>query len=69
MMCRENCSYSLPKMAGMVLTLVPTEISTKWYQIFKSLAADPCYIVRKAVASSFYEILRVLGKFLVMEDC
>lgn len=67
-MCRENCSYSLSKMAEMVLTLIPTEISAKWYQIFKSLAADPCYIVRKAVAGSFYEIVRVLGKFQLFKD-
>lgn len=35
---------------------------TTWYQIFKSLAADPCYIVRKTVAAGIHEIAKILGE-------
>ncbi|ENN76692.1 hypothetical protein YQE_06757, partial [Dendroctonus ponderosae] len=58
-MCRE-----LPNVAQvvtMVLAQIPTEVSSKWYHTFKALAADPCYIVRRAVANRFSDIVRILG--------
>ncbi|XP_066254685.1 serine/threonine-protein phosphatase 4 regulatory subunit 4-like [Euwallacea similis] len=61
MLCRENCASCLPKVAAMVLALIPDEINLKWYHTFKVLAADPCYIVRKAVAICFCDMVRILG--------
>ncbi|KAH1003705.1 hypothetical protein HUJ04_003578 [Dendroctonus ponderosae] len=61
MLCRENCANCLPKVVTMVLAQIPTEVSSKWYHTFKALAADPCYIVRRAVANRFSDIVRILG--------
>ncbi|XP_066151407.1 serine/threonine-protein phosphatase 4 regulatory subunit 4-like [Euwallacea fornicatus] len=61
MLCRENCASSLPKVAAMVLALIPNEISFKWYHTFKILATDPCYTVRKSVAICFCDMVRILG--------
>ncbi|KAF7282801.1 hypothetical protein GWI33_001948 [Rhynchophorus ferrugineus] len=61
MLCRENCSKCLPTVATMVLTEIPNDINTKWYHTFRDLSADPCYIVRKAVASVFDDTVKILG--------
>ncbi|CAH1124911.1 unnamed protein product [Ceutorhynchus assimilis] len=61
MMCRENCALCLPVVATMVYAQIPSEISVKFYHTFRALAADPCYIVRKAVASCFADVVRILG--------
>ncbi|XP_050303781.1 serine/threonine-protein phosphatase 4 regulatory subunit 4-like isoform X2 [Anthonomus grandis grandis] len=61
MLCREHCASCLAKVAMMVQSLIPQEISGKWYHTFKALAADPCYIVRKAVATRFAEVVKILA--------
>ncbi|XP_030746536.1 serine/threonine-protein phosphatase 4 regulatory subunit 4-like isoform X2 [Sitophilus oryzae] len=70
MLCRESCARSIPTVTSMVLAEIPNEINIKWYHTFKDLAGDPCYIVRKAVAATLDETIRVLGsdsKLIVSE--
>ncbi|XP_060519685.1 serine/threonine-protein phosphatase 4 regulatory subunit 4-like isoform X2 [Cylas formicarius] len=62
MICRESCAACTPVMAMLVLKEVPNEINGKWHQIFKDLAADPCYLVRKAIANAFAEVTKILGQ-------
>ncbi|KAL1517631.1 hypothetical protein ABEB36_001369 [Hypothenemus hampei] len=70
MLCRQNCAKCLPTLTSMVLAQIGSEISLKWYQTFKALADDPCYMVRKSVANCFSEVVKILGgcnKIIVLD--
>ncbi|XP_057661531.1 serine/threonine-protein phosphatase 4 regulatory subunit 4-like isoform X2 [Diorhabda carinulata] len=58
--CREYCASNLPAVTRFVVTFLKSEMN-KWYSIFKDLAGDPCYIVRKSVAVCIHEITKILG--------
>lgn len=58
--CREYCAFNLPAVTFYVATFLKSEMA-KWYSIFKDLAGDPCYIVRKTVAGCIHEITKILG--------
>lgn len=60
-MCREYCAYNLPAVTSFVHNMIPQKMEI-WDATFKDLAGDPCYLVRKAVASCIHNISRVLGK-------
>ncbi|CAH1119724.1 unnamed protein product [Phaedon cochleariae] len=59
--CRDYCAYNLPAITFFTLYQLQPELD-KWYSIFKDLAGDSCYIVRKTVAGCIHEITKVLGK-------
>ncbi|XP_023021744.2 serine/threonine-protein phosphatase 4 regulatory subunit 4 isoform X2 [Leptinotarsa decemlineata] len=59
--CRNYCAYNLPAVTFFTMNHLQTELG-KWYMIFKDLAGDPCYIVRKTVAGCIHEITRILDK-------
>lgn len=61
-MCREYCAYNLPAVTSFVQNSLPQDIDS-WLTTFRDLAGDPCYLVRKAVASCIQEIARILGKW------
>lgn len=60
MVCRDNCAYNLPAIVNVMTTKAKDEMEVV-YIIFRDLTADPCYIVRKSVAASIHEIIKVLG--------
>ncbi|XP_018567757.1 serine/threonine-protein phosphatase 4 regulatory subunit 4 isoform X2 [Anoplophora glabripennis] len=67
--CREQCAYNLPAVTNFMVTKIVAEMNT-WYQVFKSLAADPCYLVRKTVAGGIHEVAKILGndcKIIMMD--
>ncbi|XP_071050484.1 serine/threonine-protein phosphatase 4 regulatory subunit 4-like isoform X2 [Onthophagus taurus] len=57
--CRENCATNLPAVAEFVRSGIPDQMDFL-YTIFRDLAGDPCYIVRKAVASCIHDTTKVL---------
>nr|CAI5835735.1 unnamed protein product [Callosobruchus analis] len=57
--CRDFCAYNLPAVTLFVHDRIRGE-ENKWYGVFKELAADPCYIVRKTVAGCLHEVLKIL---------
>lgn len=65
-LCRQHCAYNLPAVASFVLTAIPNHTDIL-YSIFRYLAADPCYIVRRTLAASIHEIIKILGE--VIFDC
>ncbi|GJQ83912.1 hypothetical protein Trydic_g19850 [Trypoxylus dichotomus] len=58
--CRENCASNLPAVAKFVSAMIPQHMDVL-YSIFRDLAGDPCYIVRRAVAGCIHEIAQILG--------
>lgn len=60
MVCRDNCAYNFPAVANIIATKAKTQLEIV-YSIFRDLTADPCYIVRKTVAASIHEIIKILG--------
>nr|CAH7758066.1 unnamed protein product [Callosobruchus chinensis] len=57
--CRDFCAYNLPAVTLFVHDRLRGE-ENKWYGVFKALAADPCYIVRKTVAGCIHEVIKIL---------
>ncbi|KAJ8919708.1 hypothetical protein NQ315_006236 [Exocentrus adspersus] len=67
--CRDYCAYNLPAITSFMVNKASSDSAT-WYQIFKNLAADPCYIIRKTVAGCIHEIAKILGndsKMILMD--
>lgn len=62
MVCRDNCAYNLPAIVNLIANRADGQLDVI-YGIFRDLTADPCYIVRKSVAASIHEIIRILGDF------
>lgn len=60
-MCRQHCAFNLPAVTQFVLSEIPGNID-QLYIILRTLAADPCYIVRRTVAGCIHEIARILGR-------
>lgn len=59
-LCRDRCAYNLPAMLQITMNVVPDQLE-QMYAIFRELAADPCYIVRRTVGGCVHEIARILG--------
>ncbi|CAH1979733.1 unnamed protein product [Acanthoscelides obtectus] len=57
--CRDFCAYNLPAVTLFMRDRLRGE-ENKWYGIFKELAADPCYIVRRTVARCIHEVIKIL---------
>lgn len=64
-MCREYCAYNLPAITAFIHNEIPQELNL-WEATFRDLAGDPCFLVRKAVASCIQEITRILGKHYIL---
>ncbi|KAK9891382.1 hypothetical protein WA026_014624 [Henosepilachna vigintioctopunctata] len=58
--CRHFCAQSLPAVTTFTLARVSNSMDI-WYSVFRDLAADPCYIVRKSVGGCLHEIVGILG--------
>ncbi|KAG5882164.1 hypothetical protein JTB14_002888 [Gonioctena quinquepunctata] len=59
--CRDSCAFNLPAVTMFTKNQLEPELN-KWYSIFKALASDPCYIVRKTIAGCIHQITRILSK-------
>lgn len=57
--CRECCAMNLPFMANFTYNTLPAQMDL-FYSIFRDLAVDPCYIVRRTVAAHLHEIVQTL---------
>lgn len=64
-MCREYCATNLPAVTSFVQIKIPQQIEV-WEATFRDLAGDPCYLVRKSVASCIQEITRLLGMYALV---
>ncbi|KAL3285405.1 hypothetical protein HHI36_019507 [Cryptolaemus montrouzieri] len=58
--CRHFCAQNLPAMTSFTLTRASNAMDI-WYSVFRDLAADPCYIVRKSVGGCLHEVVGILG--------
>ncbi|XP_018319202.1 serine/threonine-protein phosphatase 4 regulatory subunit 4-like isoform X2 [Agrilus planipennis] len=59
-MCRDHCAANLPTLAEITLVKIPDKFDL-FYATFKSLAGDPCYIIRRTVAEHFHEVSDLIG--------
>ncbi|CAH0545637.1 unnamed protein product [Brassicogethes aeneus] len=61
-LCREYCALSLPAMAQFTLKRAPLQNNIEmWHMILQDLTGDPCYIVRRAVASTLVKSMTIMG--------
>ena len=56
--CRQACAYNLP---GMVLFVGANNFSEKLFSTFCDFAADSSPLVRKTLASSLHELIKIIG--------
>ncbi|KAK4873132.1 hypothetical protein RN001_015161 [Aquatica leii] len=56
--CRQQAAVNFPPMISFVYSNIPTQIDSL-YSIFKDLAGDPCFIVRKTIAGCMHEIIKL----------
>lgn len=62
-LCRQNCATNLPLMLSFIQKKMPGELDPI-SNIIKDLSQDPCYIVRRTMASYFFEILKLFGELI-----
>ncbi|XP_045463136.1 serine/threonine-protein phosphatase 4 regulatory subunit 4-like isoform X2 [Harmonia axyridis] len=58
--CRHFCAQNLPSITSFTLNRASNSMDV-WYSVFRDLAADPCYIVRKSVGACLHEVVGILG--------
>ncbi|XP_044766933.1 serine/threonine-protein phosphatase 4 regulatory subunit 4-like isoform X2 [Coccinella septempunctata] len=58
--CRHFCAQNLPSITQFTLLRASNSMDV-WYSVFRDLAADPCYIVRKSVGACLHEVVGILG--------
>ena len=56
--CRQACAYNLP---GMVLFVGINNFSDKLFSTFCDFAMDPSPLVRKTLAASLHELIKIIG--------
>ena len=56
--CRQACAYNLP---GMVLFVGINNFSDKLFSTFCDFAIDPSPMVRKTLAASLHELIKIIG--------
>lgn len=59
--CRQHCASNLPSMSYFTFTVMPGQVDLL-YTIFRELAADPCYMVRRTVAGCIQDVVKIFGK-------
>ncbi|KAK4873140.1 hypothetical protein RN001_015169 [Aquatica leii] len=57
-MCRQHAALNLPAMSFFVNATNPTQMEAL-HLIFRDLAMDPCVVVRRAVACSIHEVIKI----------
>ncbi|KAF5297424.1 hypothetical protein FQR65_LT01355 [Abscondita terminalis] len=55
--CRQQAAINFPAMTSFVRTVIPTQLDSL-YSIFKDLAGDPCFIVRRTIAGCIHDIVK-----------
>lgn len=56
--CRQACAYNLP---GMVLFVGSVNFTDKLFSTFCDFATDPSHLVRKTLATSLHELIKIIG--------
>lgn len=56
--CRQACAYNLP---GMVLFVGSANFTDKLFSTFCDFATDPSHLVRKTLAASLHELIKIIG--------